>query len=152
MSEASEKSEENDDYRDVVVKVGYSGEEQRVKFRGKKIAEATNKSYQGPNQNRWHNWYLYEVSNAIESMAPDNDGKVSVDARPAKYRVLDSYHTCWQGESGHKKLSAALTAEQVVRRYPTVVNQAIEDRALDPDDFTIPASDEEEAGEIEQAQ
>ena len=117
MSEKSEGTKESvegqkNEYEPVVVEVGYSGEKRKVRFKGTEIAERSNHSHQGPNQNRWHEWTLYEVLGG-------------------KYRVLDTYHTCWQGESGHLGLSVPLTAIEVARKYPALAvvlgDHAVED-------------------------
>lgn len=123
MSEQSKKNEAGtgmpaatktnaSDFSRIVVEVGYDDEARKVRFLGAEIAERSNKSHQGPNSNRWHVWTLYEL--------PDN-----------KYRVLDQYYTCWQGESGHNTLSATMDAKETVRKYPRfsgdLGDEAIED-------------------------
>ena len=89
----------------ITVKIGYDGEMRPVKFMGRKLTDESNHSYQGPNQNRWHEWHLYEVRTG--------------------YRVLDAYFTQWQNESGHNSLSDVLTPEEVVKEFPALGGTAI---------------------------
>lgn len=133
MSETTEAKEQSKDttttepvYTKQIVKVGYDGERRPVKFDGKHVLEDSTHTHTGPNQNRWHEFDLYEVQAASPSDVP----ALSV---AAKYRVLDHYRTCWQNESGHWSLSKSLTALQVMKEYPHLGAAAISAGIFDVD-------------------
>jgi hypothetical protein len=108
------------------VSVGYSGTQRKVRFRGIELCWTTTHWHSGPNSTRWHEYTLYEVR--------DQDG------RPA-YRVLDEYITRWEGERGHSKLSAVLSASELGKQYPVIANQAVKEGYLKPEDVSSEASD-----------
>ena len=101
--------------------VGYSGSERRVRFRAIELCEASTHTVNGENQNRWHNYTLYET--------------------PRGYRVFDQYITQWQGESGHQTLSRVMPASELVAEYPVIVNEAVRKGILAATLVTVDASD-----------
>jgi len=98
MSETSEMKK-------IIVRVGYVGdldETKPVQFAGRELCTLSNHSHQGENQNKWHEWTLYEVKNG--------------------YRVFDEYHSNWEGESNHYKISGVLDPLGVSKDYPAIAN------------------------------
>ena len=94
----------------LTVRVGYDNAQRPVKFTGVYLCGSSNQSYQGPNQNRYHEWSLYKVlSKRDERM----------------FRVLDAYFTHWQGETGINTLSDPLTGEEVAKEFPTLCSEMI---------------------------
>lgn len=132
---------------ELVIKIGYDGEKRPVKFTGLLVLEDSNHSHQGPNQNRWHEWKLYKVQEAALNLVPVPDQlRIEIaDVQPALYRVLDRYRTCWQGESGHVSLSKAMTAKEIVKKYPHLGAAAIEDGTFDEDEVAESLGLDEEA-------
>ena len=104
----------------ITLDVGYDGwssnDTRPVRFTGRLVADTSNHSYQGPNQNRWHSWTLYKV--------------------PGGYRVYDCYRTMWQGESDHYSLSDVLTPAGVAEDYPALAHEYfdVEEIAVDLDE------------------
>jgi len=121
MNDRNDKSKsESDDYDTIMVCDGYDGnvdETQPVKFRGRLVAEASNRHYTGPNQNRFHNWSLYEV--------------------PGGYRVYDRYCTAWQGESNHYSVSEVLNRNQIAEDYSVLANTMLELGIWSDEDIAI---------------
>lgn len=117
MDESAEKTEA---MKKIIVRIGYAGntdETRPVRFTGKEVAEASNHDYQGENQNRWHDWTLYEVETPLlENM---KNGIRLIQG----YRVYDHYRTQWQGEVDHHTLSDVLTPQQVAEEYPVMANE-----------------------------
>ncbi len=97
---------EGGEYPPQVVRIGFDGATVPMRFCGREIHEASNHSHEGPNQNRWHDWTLYRVAKG--------------------YRVLDAYHTQWQGEAGHSRLSRTIDAKGVALDYPALMHSALE--------------------------
>jgi len=114
MSELSEMNE----MKKIMVRVGYIGdldETKPVRFAGRELCTLSNYSHQGENQNRWHEWTLYEVKNG--------------------YRVYDEFHSNWENESRYHKLSDVLRPKEVSEQYPGIANDwfELEDIAEDLD-------------------
>lgn len=107
-----------------VVRVGYDGSERRIRFRGIELCEASTHTVQGGNQNRWHEYTLYQTARG--------------------YRIYDQYITQWQGESGHRTLSGVLGANAIASDYPALANEAVRLGVLSADDVTTDASDDVE--------
>jgi len=129
MNENESKKETNE-YKKHMVKVGYSGQvdsRRPIRFMGKKIGSSTNHTHNGPNQNRFHDWTLFEVP-------------AEPDTRDVKkYRVLDEYTTQWQGESDHSTLTRVLTVKEVGKYFPVLANEY-----LDEDDYAEDVDDKPE--------
>jgi hypothetical protein len=102
MNDTNETNEKK--FQPVIINVGYDDETRPVRFTGRLIGEATNRWYEGPNQNRWHVWELYELPSE-------------------KYRVVDRYFTQWRGATGHTSLSDALFPREVADKYPRLANK-----------------------------
>lgn len=109
------------------VYVGYQGETVPVRFQGRELCEASTHSNQGPNQNRWHEYTLYATLDT---------------AVPQSYRVLDHYHTQWQGERDHTRLSESMDGPTLARQYPAVTSAALDQGALSDDDVAQDAGDQ----------
>ncbi len=128
MSETNEVKSKS--FEKIFVKVGFAGEEKTVFFMGRKIANAWNKTTNGPNNSRWHEWTLYQVEGG--------------------FRVLDEYSTLWQGETDHTKLSEILLPAEVAEKYPRIANHAVDEGIFSEQEIASPASEGLEDGSREE--
>lgn len=140
MNETNESKKETNEYKKQMVKVGYSGQvdsRRPIRFMGKKIGSSTNHTLNGPNQNRFHDWTLFEVPAEPIKVELNENTPTVVDTREVrKYRVLDEYTTQWQGESDHSTLTRVLTVKEVGKYFAVLANEY-----LDEDDYAEDVDD-----------
>ena len=109
-------SDENE-IKELVVRLGYDQDLRPVSFRGRELCVISTRTTQGPNQNRWHEYVLFKT--------------------PKGFRVLDSYCTQWEGESGHTKMSEQINAKSVMMNYPRIANEAVDRGFIDEKDVRL---------------
>jgi predicted SnoaL-like aldol condensation-catalyzing enzyme len=96
-----------------------------VNFYGRLILTHTNKTAGYPNDTKYHIWHLYEVES---------------ETGEKKYRVYDEFHTLDNGMSDHYKLTKEMTLKETAKKYPEIINEAIDHGLFQVDDVTEEAS------------